>query len=84
MVLHGSSTLKWAQTQLWLPSGYGDNRLLVPFSRVFGYRSVKQAQMQEGGLHISQPTSINLVSSVTEVLFPFIPVSFAYYMTDTS
>ena len=40
------------------PSGYGVDLLLVPYSRVLSYRSVKRAQMQARGLHISQPTSI--------------------------
>ena len=31
--------------------------LLVPYSRVLSYRLVKRAQLQAGGVHISQPTS---------------------------
>ena len=72
--MHGSSTLKWTQTQLCRPSCYWDYLLLLPYSRVLSYRSVKRAQMQAGGLHISQPTSIKsrvlLRSAVQAYPFP--------------
>ena len=57
-LLHGSSTLKWAQTHLCRPSGYGDYRLLVPYNRVLRYRSVQPSLHQPRGVDISQPTSI--------------------------
>ena len=80
--MHGSSNLKLAQTQLCRPSGYGDYLLLVPHSRVLSYRSVKQAQIRrEGYIFRYLPHE---VSCLTEVCCPGIPVSFAYYMTDTS
>ena len=39
MVLHGSSTLKWDQTQICRPSGYGDYLLFVLYIWVMSYRS---------------------------------------------
>ena len=62
MVLHGSSTLKWAQTQLcsWVQQlqRLSTLVLLVLYSLVLSYLLVKRAQMQVGGLHILQPPSI--------------------------
>ena len=49
LLLHGSSTLKWAQTQLCRPSGYGDYLLFVPYSRVLRYHSVNRAQLRREG-----------------------------------
>ena len=43
--MHGSSTLKWSQTQLCRPSGYGMDLFLVPYSRVLRYSCVKRAQL---------------------------------------
>ena len=67
-------TLKWTQTQLCRLSDYGDYLLFVPYSRVLRYRSVKQVQMQAGGLHISLPSSIKsralLRSGVQAYPFP--------------
>ena len=42
--------------------------LLVPCSRVLGYHSVKRAQMQAGGVHISQPTSIKSRALLTQII----------------
>ena len=60
-------------TTICRPSSYGVDLLLVPKSQVLSYRSVKRAQMQAGGLHISQPTSIKsralLRSAVHAYLF---------------
>ena len=48
-LLHGSSTLKWAQTQLCRPSGYGMDLFLVPYSRLLSYCSVNRAQLGQEG-----------------------------------
>ena len=47
--MHASSTLKWAQTQLCRPSGYGEYLLFVPYSRVLRYRCVKPAELMVEG-----------------------------------
>ena len=51
----GSSSFKWAQTQLCRPSGYGAYWLFVPYSRVLRYRPVKPSSDQLRGVHIAQP-----------------------------
>ena len=55
-LLYGSSTLKWAQTQLCRPSGYGMDLFLVPYSRVLRYRWVKRAQLIAEGYTERSPT----------------------------
>ena len=58
---------------------------LVLYCRVLSYRSVKQAQIA-GGRATFFATSLYQVSSVTELwcaVTEDMPVSFAYYMTDT-
>ena len=54
-VLLGSSSFKWAQTQLCRPSGYGAYWLFVQYSRVLRYRPVKPSSDQLRGAHIAQP-----------------------------
>ena len=45
----GSSSLKWAQTKLCRPSGYGVYWLFVPYSRVLRYRCVKPSELMAEG-----------------------------------
>ena len=52
---HGGGCVRRGMTRVMKHSVL---RPLVPYSRVLSYRSVKRAQMQAGGLHISQPNSI--------------------------
>ena len=83
MVLHGSSTLKWAQTQLC--SWVQQLRRLSTFSPVQSSfeLSLGKTSSDAGGRATYFATSLHQVSSVTEVWYPGIPVYFSYYMTDT-
>ena len=67
-----------------MPSGYGMDLILVLYSRVLSYRSVKRAQMQAGGLGTYFATYLHQVSCVTELCCSGIPVSFAYLLAMSS
>ena len=68
--MHGYSTLKSAQTQLCRPSGYGDYRLLIPYSRSSFELLLGKAISDAGGRATYFATSFYQVSSVTDVRCP--------------
>ena len=64
-VLHGSSSLKSVIIRHFPSNIYGDKQHWIPHGRVLGYRSVKQTQMQAGGLFFA--TNLHQVSSANEL-----------------
>ena len=58
MVLHGSSSLKWAIIRLFPSNIHGDKLILVPYRWGLGDLSVMLAQVQAGGIFFSQYDSI--------------------------
>ena len=62
--MHGSSTLKWAQTQLCRPSGYWVVLFLVLYSRVLRYRALQPSSVRWEE-HTYCATSLHEVSCVT-------------------